>query len=323
MDVCTYCGNRAHRLHACDSRALRDRIDTFERVLDATAKRGLQHLKRAEDADKEASACLHQQEEALEAITQAHVALGGDGEWGARPGSTCMEGETGDLAIDVPAMAAKLREERDAMQAEGRRQADDIVGLRSKVAELDRQKDDLRTARNELHRLAECQSVSLAEMRQERDDTETLRQGFATRNVALAAESAKLRAALEEAEEIAQDAATQLCEMSSADGSGHADLGRRIRERLAALHPPATRDRMRYRPQRGGLAAAMLECVELDPTYEALRVHLDLSNDDDLRVEEYSGADKRIGWERTSLVRVNGDPVGFTDGMPKSTGEPE
>jgi hypothetical protein len=52
-----------------------------------------------------------------QAITDTHVALGFDGEWTAKPGRTFVAGETGDLAIDVPALARDMRSERDALRA--------------------------------------------------------------------------------------------------------------------------------------------------------------------------------------------------------------
>lgn len=44
-----------------------------------------------------------------DALIEAHRSLGGDGEWVAKPGATCAAGETGDLAIDVPALAETVR----------------------------------------------------------------------------------------------------------------------------------------------------------------------------------------------------------------------
>lgn len=81
---------------------------------------------------------------------------------------------------------------------------------------------------------------------------------------------------------------------------------------------------MKFRPQRGSLAEAMAETVEL-PDRAALIAHLqkthadtDFSpaiNDATVRVEKYGrGIDTRIGWD-THIVMIEGwGPAGFTDG---------
>lgn len=51
---------------------------------------------------------MRERDEAEDAVQRAHVALGGDGEWCAKLGLACAPGETGDLRVDVPAMAADL-----------------------------------------------------------------------------------------------------------------------------------------------------------------------------------------------------------------------
>ncbi len=77
---------------------------------------------------------------------------------------------------------------------------------------------------------------------------------------------------------------------------------------------------MKFRPQRGGLAEAMREVVELD-NLEQLKHHIRNmyhlgcgSKLGVVKVEKYgSGIDERIGWD-THLVTLDGSPVGFTDG---------
>lgn len=68
--------------------------------------------------------------------------------------------------------------------------------------------------------------------------------------------------------------------------------------------------KMNYRPHRGGFAESMALQVELDATYEALAEHLGCKPDE--LVVNYYGFDERIN-SGTYLVKVNGDPVGFTN----------
>lgn len=70
---------------------------------------------------------------------------------------------------------------------------------------------------------------------------------------------------------------------------------------------------MKYRPQRGSLEASMAECVELDPSVDALAAHLGVKPAQ-VTVKPYAGADDRIGWTATNLVLVDGVAQGFTTG---------
>lgn len=71
----------------------------------------------------------------------------------------------------------------------------------------------------------------------------------------------------------------------------------------------------KFRPQRGGLAEAMKEVVEVSGM-DGLKAHLRsigyLSEGGVVRVEPYT-YDARIGWD-THLVTIDGNAVGFTDG---------
>ena len=72
---------------------------------------------------------------------------------------------------------------------------------------------------------------------------------------------------------------------------------------------------MKFRPQRGLLADAMAECVELPATLEAVAKHV-MSDIADIEVRPYLDLpDKRIDWNSTFIVmhRKLG-PMGFTDG---------
>lgn len=71
----------------------------------------------AERLDRDAERAIRNQESAEAAIQTAHVALGGDGEWVARPGQTLPAGETGDLRVDVPALASRLKAENAKLRA--------------------------------------------------------------------------------------------------------------------------------------------------------------------------------------------------------------
>lgn len=73
---------------------------------------------------------------------------------------------------------------------------------------------------------------------------------------------------------------------------------------------------MKFRPQRGGLDAAMKEVVDVEGL-TGLAAHLKTLGwkFENVTVEPY-GFDKRIGWD-THLVCVDGKPVGYTDGPAK------
>lgn len=68
---------------------------------------------------------------------------------------------------------------------------------------------------------------------------------------------------------------------------------------------------MKYRPHRGSLDAAMAEMAEVEPTLNALAVHLKVPASS-ITVKPY-GYDKRIEWD-THIVLVDSSPWGFTDG---------
>ena len=74
---------------------------------------------------------------------------------------------------------------------------------------------------------------------------------------------------------------------------------------------------MKFRPQRGGLAEAMAEVQEIDPTIQGVSDALKSAYGSfapigEITVEPY-GYDDRIGWD-THLVCVNGNACGYTDG---------
>ena len=70
---------------------------------------------------------------------------------------------------------------------------------------------------------------------------------------------------------------------------------------------------MKFRPQRGGLAEAMAEVREIEPTTEALSKLLRVWGlYPEITVSKYV-YDRRIDWD-TYLVCVDGRAVGFTDG---------
>lgn len=72
---------------------------------------------------------------------------------------------------------------------------------------------------------------------------------------------------------------------------------------------------LKYRPQRGLLADALAELVELEPTRESLAKHLSVAPAS-LNVYKYA-YDNRIGWD-THVVCVYGQAVGFSDGPLRS-----
>ncbi len=82
---------------------------------------------------------------------------------------------------------------------------------------------------------------------------------------------------------------------------------------------------MQYRSHRAVLADSLATCVEIDGTMSGLRSHIgDLDGmlySESIFVQEYSGEDRRIGWDATFIVMGRWKdgvvaPVGFTDEMP-------
>jgi len=76
---------------------------------------------------------------------------------------------------------------------------------------------------------------------------------------------------------------------------------------------------MKFRPHRGTLAESMAECVDLEPTAQAIADHYNAISKigprvlvETIRVEPY-GKDDRIGWD-TYLVTEWLGVLGFTDG---------
>lgn len=81
---------------------------------------------------------------------------------------------------------------------------------------------------------------------------------------------------------------------------------------------------MKFREHRGSLDDSMATCVEIEPTYEALKEHLKkilsywpLPEPLVLEIKRY-GYDNRIQWE-SYIVKLEGwGVVGFTNQMPTS-----
>lgn len=80
---------------------------------------------------------------------------------------------------------------------------------------------------------------------------------------------------------------------------------------------------MKFRPVRGGLATSMRELKEWNTVDELILAVLDTNpsvkyiTTEKIKVEPYAPwtwPDKRINWEQTYLVTVDGNPVGFADG---------
>ena len=81
---------------------------------------------------------------------------------------------------------------------------------------------------------------------------------------------------------------------------------------------------MKFRPVRGGLDTSMKELREVNNICDLMLAILDTNKgfitslfESDIKVEAYgpwTWPDRRIGWEKTFLVTVKGNPVGYTDG---------
>lgn len=101
-------------------------IKEYWRTVDSTAGYDIRDLcaaleeARAEIAQEERDCekALKERDDANDTIQRIHVALGGDGEWCAKPGQVCLAGETGDLAIDTPVLAEELRAQLAAKERE-------------------------------------------------------------------------------------------------------------------------------------------------------------------------------------------------------------
>lgn len=79
--------------------------------LDEACKRLAAQERELAEAERTHLETIDERDRHTEALSKAHIALGGDGEWVAKPGSVCLAGETGDLATDVPALAESVMRE--------------------------------------------------------------------------------------------------------------------------------------------------------------------------------------------------------------------
>lgn len=82
--------------------------------------------------------------------------------------------------------------------------------------------------------------------------------------------------------------------------------------------------KMKFREHRGSLDDSMATCVELDPTYDALKEHLKailaywpLPEHLELLIKPY-GYDDRIQWTSFIVYMEGWGVVGFTNQMPTS-----
>jgi hypothetical protein len=97
-------------------------LPPFEGGLDAGVEAACNRIAELEaeleKCERHAEQDIAERDAALDALQKTHVALGGDGEWAAKPGRLCRAWETGDLRIDAPALADRLRRERDHLLRE-------------------------------------------------------------------------------------------------------------------------------------------------------------------------------------------------------------
>lgn len=111
--------------------------ESFDRAVAALATLRAEVARLREEAAKaeqEVEDEIQRRDRYHDAITEAHIALGGDGEWRAHVGGSPPIGESGHLHLDVPVMARRLREEVARLRAF--EQADRI----------DAEEDDMRDA---------------------------------------------------------------------------------------------------------------------------------------------------------------------------------
>lgn len=100
-----------------------DEAEKWQAVIAAAEARGraqaeAQIAKLEQDLEDE----MQRRDRFEDAITEAHVALGGDGEWRAHVGGAPPPPHSGTLTRDVPVMARALREEARTAFERGRAQ---------------------------------------------------------------------------------------------------------------------------------------------------------------------------------------------------------
>ena len=95
--------------------------ESFDRAVAALATLRAEVARLREEvskAEQEVEDEIQRRDRYHDAITEAHIALGGDGEWRAHVGGSPPIGESGHLHLDVPVMARRLREQKDGAYQE-------------------------------------------------------------------------------------------------------------------------------------------------------------------------------------------------------------
>lgn len=137
----------AEELHTKRTEELGD----YARSYRLTLKKQVKMAKRIAELEEHESELIEERDRFSDALQAAHVALGGDGEWVARPGQTLLAGETGDLSVDIPAIAsqqqariaeleAKVEAEQaraDRLHVKNTKWAADFVQLQVRTSELE------------------------------------------------------------------------------------------------------------------------------------------------------------------------------------------
>lgn len=113
IDDCAVCDVESCRHAGADHefQTPRQRIVDLERLL-------AEQRSRADVAEQEIEDEIQRRDRYHDAVTEAHVALGGDGEWRAHVGGSPEPPHSGHLHLDVPVMARQLRERIAALEAE-------------------------------------------------------------------------------------------------------------------------------------------------------------------------------------------------------------
>lgn len=90
-------------------------------ALDGCASREWQERLARENAesDDSLSRAIDERDAAQDALSTAHIELGGDGEWVCKMGAAAdSPPNSGDLVLDVPALASKVRARAERAEAE-------------------------------------------------------------------------------------------------------------------------------------------------------------------------------------------------------------
>ena len=119
-----------------------DRRQPNRRAADLLERDGAEIARLRVEREREERECgevMDERDRYSDALAESHIALGGDGEWAARTWNPSPP-DSGDLARDVPALAAAVKRELDearAALAEAQRDTDHVNWLEYRAYRVD------------------------------------------------------------------------------------------------------------------------------------------------------------------------------------------